>query len=266
MITTKRYDYIPFDRINVHPSLKNHRALNGAKVEHYAGDIMKNGLLEPLIVWERTHYEFYLVGGFHRQAAITTIREANPGYFDRVDVRVVAGSLDEMRALNLKLNADRLDARLTEYFDSVIFLNNANWTVEEIAGFLDKGERLIEDILRFAPGMDRRLREMLDKGKISWSKCQQICRKALAAEPGQERAVVDEELAKMVQEQKPMRRPITMQKAVKKLEEYAAKKPRAKYHVTSEDLLALLMLVKGKQFDDAHVERVRTVFPGLMED
>ena len=40
--------------------------------------------------------------------------------------------------LNLKLNADRLDARITEYFDTVVFLGNAGWTEERIADFLDR--------------------------------------------------------------------------------------------------------------------------------
>ena len=48
-------------------------------------------LLEPIVVWERNPGEFFLVGGFHRHAAIRRIRSRNPGYFDRVDVRVIQG-------------------------------------------------------------------------------------------------------------------------------------------------------------------------------
>ena len=55
MLATKRYDYVPFDAIQVHPSIANHRAVNPEKVRHYKDDILKNGLLEPLVVWERNH-------------------------------------------------------------------------------------------------------------------------------------------------------------------------------------------------------------------
>lgn len=268
MITTKRYDYILFTAIQEHPAIANHRALNVDKVKHYASDILKNGLLEPLIVWERNGGEYFLVGGFHRVAAIRSIREKNPGYFDRIDVRVVSGELDEMRALNLKLNADRLDAKLVDYFDSVIYLNNANWTKEQIAEFIDKGVTLIEEILRYVPSMDKRLRKMLEENKLSWNRCKSICRDALAAAPGQEKAVVDAALAALKKEgtaQLPAR-PITMQKAVKRLSESAEKQPKARYTVSHADLLALLSVLKGKQYSDEQLERVRSAFPGLMED
>ena len=146
MLTTKRFDYVGIDQIHLHPSVANHRPLNETKVAHYAEDIARNGLLEPLVVWERNPGEFYLVGGFHRYNAIRRIRETRPGYFDRIDVRVVHGDLDEIQALNLKLNADRLDARITDYFDAVIFMANANWDTGRIARFLDKSETWIESI------------------------------------------------------------------------------------------------------------------------
>ena len=31
MLTTKRYDYVPFHSIRVHPSIANHRAVNEQK-------------------------------------------------------------------------------------------------------------------------------------------------------------------------------------------------------------------------------------------
>ena len=181
MLTTKRYDYIPFELVQKHPLIANHRVVNPHKVAHYREDILRNGLLEPLVVWERNPRDLYLVGGFHRHGAIEQIRQGHPGYYDRVDVRVVAGDLEEMRALNLKLNADRLDAKLVEYFDTVIFLNNANWSKERIASFLDKSLTWIEDIIRFAPSMDPRVRAMLVEDTISWSKAKQICRQILRA-------------------------------------------------------------------------------------
>jgi ParB family chromosome partitioning protein len=266
MLTTKRYDYVLFDHIQVHPCVTNHRPLNQAKVSHYADDILKNGLLEPLIVWERKGGEYFLVGGFHRTAAIQKIRKKNPGYFDRVDVRVVAGELDEIKALNLKLNADRLDARPSEYFDAVIYLNNANWPKEKIATFLDKSVSWIEDIIRFVPGMDPRVRKLLDEGRMSWTRARVICRSALDAEPGQEKAVVDRLLGEGDAAAKPAKRVLTLNSAAKRLALHVEKKPKAKYTLSAQDLLSLLLALQGNGHGEAHLERVREVLPALFAE
>jgi ParB family chromosome partitioning protein len=266
MLTTKRYDYVPFDQINIHPCISNHRGINERKVAHYADDILKNGLLEPLIVWERRGGEFFLVGGFHRMNAIRKIREKNPGYFDRIDVRVVDGELDEMQALNLKLNADRLDAKISDYFDAVIFMNNANWTKERIADFLDKSVPWIEDIIRYAPGMDGRLRKMLDEGKTSWNRVKAICRAVQEAAPGKERDVLEKALAELQSGPQPTPpRLLSIRKATRTISQQLENRPKTRYSITGEDLLSLLLILQGKNYDDSHVERVRKVFPGLVE-
>jgi ParB-like chromosome segregation protein Spo0J len=267
MLTTKRYDYVPFDSIGEHPALANHRPINDRKVAHYAEDIQKNGLLEPLIVWERNHGEFFLVGGFHRMAALRVIRGKRPGYFDRVDVRVVTGELDEIQALVLKLNADRLDAKITDFFDTVILLNNANWSRERIADFLDRSVDSIEDIVRYAPGMDARLRKLLEEGKVTWTRAKSICRAILAAEPGKEKAATEKALAALRREARAGAppRPLSYRTATRKLGEQIRKTPRASYTVAAEDLLSLLVLLHGKSFDETHVARVRRAFPGLLD-
>jgi ParB family chromosome partitioning protein len=269
MLATKRYDYVPFDSIQIHPSIANHRAVNPQKVRHYRDDILKNGLLEPLVVWERNHGEYFLVGGFHRRGAIQLIREEKPGYYDRVDVRVVAGEVEEMRALNLKLNADRLDARITEYFDTVIFLNNANWDKERIASFLDKSVSWLEDILRFAPSMDPRVRQLLHEGKISWARAKVVCRRILEAKPGTEKETADAAIRELqADEPKPAtRRALSPRAATKRLAKHIKKNPSATYTVSAEDLYALLALLAGQSNGDTeqHLERVRAKFPGLVD-
>jgi ParB family chromosome partitioning protein len=269
MLTTKGYEYMSFDKVRAHPVVSNHRALQPEKVAHLERDILKNGLLEPLIVWERSNGEYYVVGGFHRLAAIEAIRAKHPGYFERIDVRVVAGELDEMRALNLKLNADRLDTKITDYFETVLYLNNANWSKERIASFLDKSVTWLEEILRFAPGMDARLRKMLEEGKVSWNKAKSICRQILAAPPEQEKEVADRLIAGVSAEgegrTKPKRRPLSPKKAIKRLSERANKGGLGNSHVDIEDLISLFMVVWGKQYTDSHLERVRRTFPGLLD-
>ncbi len=261
MLATKRFDYVPFDKVHLHPSVANHRPLNEAKVAHYAEDILRNGLLEPIVVWERNPGEFYLVGGFHRHNAIRRIRAQNPGYFDRVDVRVVHGELDEIQALNLKLNADRLDARITDYFDAIIFMANANWDVQRIARFLDKSVSWIEDILRYAPGMDSRVRRMLENGEISWAKAKAICKTVLAAPAGQERAALDAALAGLrAPSEAKAPRALTYRAATTRLK--GRKEP---FRVTGDDVLALLQVLRGKTAVPETLDRVRAAFPGLLD-
>lgn len=261
MLTTKRFDYVGFDQIHLHPSVANHRPLNEAKVAHYADDIFRNGLLEPLVVWERNPGEFYLVGGFHRYNAIRRIREGHPGYFDRIDVRVVHGELDEIQALNLKLNADRLDARITDYFDAIIFMANANWDKARIARFLDKSEAWIDDILRYAPGMDSRIRSLLERGEISWVKAKAVCKAILSAPPGQERATLDAELEALRNGKTKVAKPLTFRSASAKLKKGKA----TSYTVSGEDVLALLEVLRGKGDLNVSLQRVRAAFPGLVD-
>lgn len=261
MLTTKRFDYVPFEKVHLHPSVANHRPLQEAKVAHYADDILHNGLLEPIIVWERNPGEFFLVGGFHRHAAIRQIRAHHPGYFDRVDVRVVHGDLDEIQALNLKLNADRLDARITDFFDGIVFMANANWDKTRIARFLDKSEGWVDDILRYAPGMDPRVRRRLENGDISWAKAKAIGRASLAAAPGEERATVDRLLDALEAKTDPAAvRPLTYRKAVKRL-----KGRKETYNVSGDDVLALLQAARSRSPGDEVLARVRKAFPGLLE-
>lgn len=265
MITTKRYDYVAIDGIHEHPDVCNHRPVDPHKVNHYFDDIQKHGLLEPLVVWERNGGEYFLVGGFHRIAAMRRIREANPGHFDRVDVRVVAGDTDDMRALNLKLNADRLDAKITDYFDTIVHLNNVNWSTERIAEFLDKSNDWVEDIIRFVPGMPAEIRELLDAGKLTWTKGKSICRAIKKAAPGKEKAELKRQLAALKKETKAAKpkRPVTMRQAKDRFTNLAEQSPKATYTLDSEDLLSLVLLLEGKNYNNGHKERIAKKLPAL---
>jgi len=260
MLTTKRYEYLEFDRIAVHPTVGNHRQVNQSKVAHLESDILKNGLLEPLVVWERTPNEFYLVGGFHRATAIKEIRSKNPGYFDRVDVRVVAGEHDEIRALNLKLNADRLDIKITDYFETVIYLNNVNWSSERIGDFLDKSSAWIEEIIKFAPMINESLRAKLEAGEMSWSRAKEIISRTLSAKPGEEKAVMDEELAK---QQSKVIKPLTFKSAFSHFDKIKRSNPSATYTLKLDDISSLLKVLQGKTYDKKDVKIVSAIFPEL---
>ncbi len=263
MLATKRYEYLPIEQIEYHHTLTNHRDLDLAKVAHLEKDILSNGLFEPLVVWERNSQEFYLVGGFHRMQAIHAIRYSNPGYFDRVDVRVVSGDPDEIKALNLKLNSDRVDTKITDYFQTVIYLNNANWPKERIAEFFDKSISWIDDIIRFAPLAPASMHEKLAKGEISWARAKDILRKSLQAPVGQEKQIIEQGLSQPV---KPKVKPLPMQKTLKQLSKSVDADPTRTFQVSTEDLYALLLTLRGKDVEQEAIERVKKVFPVLWDE
>jgi len=161
-----------------------------------------------------------------------------------------------------------LDAKITDYFDTVLYLNNANWDKERIANFLDRSVTWIEEIIRFVPGMDSRLRRILEEGKVSWNRAKGICRQILAAPPEKEKEVADqliEELNKTEGSPKPKKRPLSTHKAIKRLTKQFEKQPTMHFTVGLEDLLSLFMVLAGKEYTESHIERVRKTFPGLID-
>ncbi len=270
MITTKRYEYLEFKKILVHPVIGNHRQLDMPKVKHYERDILENGLLEPLIVWEKSQGEFYLVGGFHRTEAIKGIRKQHPTYFERVDVRVVNGSPDEIRALNLKLNADRVDTKITDYFETIIYLNNVNWDKEKIANFMGKSITWVEDILRYVPIMDIQIRKLLEADKLTWVKAKDICRAVQHAPAGKEKETLDRMLDKYISAvPKPKistapKRILNFRTAKSRMNSVVKKNPSKSYTLTSEDILALFRVLEGRSFAESDLERIKSHLPELL--
>ncbi len=265
MLTTKRYEYMLFSAIQVHPVIKNHRPLDQKKVEHYSRDIQQNGLLEPLIVWEKSHNEFYLVGGFHRLNAIKKIQENNPDYFERIDVRIVAGELDEMCALNLKLNADRVDLRISDYFDTIIYLKNANWEIEKIATFVDRSKRWVEDIIRYVPIMPKAIRNLLEKDQLSWAKAQNICRSIQKAPAGDEKATLQKALSSLDKTtgEKPAPKVLTIKSAKKRIVSNSEKFKGKTFKLDGDDLLSLFLILEGKGYNEKQLKSLKLKIPNL---
>jgi len=264
MLATKRYEYLSIEQIEFHHTLTNHRNLDQSKVAHLERDILANGLFEPLVVWERNNKEYYLVGGFHRMQAIQAIRWSNPGYFDRVDVRIVTGDPDEIKALNLKLNSDRVDTKIIDYFQTVIYLNNANWSKERISEFFDKSISWIDDIIRYAPLTTELMREKLGSGDLSWSRAKEILRKALKAPAGNEKEIIEAELTKTPK--KPAPKPLPLQKTIKHLSKSLNSAPNRTFKVDTQDVYALLITLQGKNASPEDIDRVRKAFPLLWEE
>jgi ParB-like chromosome segregation protein Spo0J len=261
MLTTKRFDYLDIDRVAVHPTIGNHRSLSQAKVTHLEKDILRNGLLEPLVVWERNAGEFYLVGGFHRLEAIKGIRKTHQNYFDRVDVRVVAGDPDEIKALNLKLNADRLDTKITDYFETVLYLNNANWPIDRIAEFLDKSTSWIEEVIRYAPMVTSKMNQLLSAGELSWNRAKEIIQRTLKAPAGKEKSVIEDELAK---QQAHAVKPLSFKTVIGHFSRVVKETPEKKISLRFQDLYSMMLLLKGKDYNEQDISRVKAIFPELL--
>ncbi|MBN1604277.1 MAG: ParB-like nuclease domain-containing protein [Chitinispirillaceae bacterium] len=263
MLTTRRYEYLNFDKIAVHPSVGNHRQLSPSKVSHLEKDILRNGLLEPLVVWERNQGEYFLVGGFHRLEAIKGIRNANPGYFEHVDVRVVSGEPDEIRALNLKLNTDRVDTKITDYFETVIYLNNVNWSTERIAEFLDKSVSWIEDILKYAPMVSNEIHQKLENGEISWNRAREIIDRTLKAPAGKEQDVLFLEISKG---RSRVTKPVSFKTVYNHFSRIKSENPDIRYTLHIEELESFVKVLQGRAYDDSDLERLHSIFPELAPD
>lgn len=261
MLTTKRYEYLNFDMVAIHPTVGNHRQVSLSKVSHLEKDILRNGLLEPLVVWERNDGEYYLVGGFHRFEAIKGIRHANPGYFERVDVRVVTGEPDEIRALNLKLNTDRVDTKITDYFETVIYLNNVNWSSERIAEFLDKSTSWIDEVLKYAPMVTAEMHKKLENGELSWNRAKEIIGRMLKAPVGKENEVLIFEISKG---RSRVTKPVSYKSVYNHFSKIKSQNPETQYILHIEELESFVKVLHGKGYDDADLERINTSFPELL--
>lgn len=265
MIKTKRYDYIPIDRLKIHPEMRNHRTVDPRKVAHYFDDILKHGLLEPLVVCEGEEGDFYLLGGFHRLTAIRRIRARNPGYYDRIDVRVVEGNVEEMRALNLKLNSDRVGLRESDFFETVMYLHQSEWSASKIADFLDRSEDWIAELIRYVPDMPEVVRCRLESNQLSWAKAKTIC-SVLEKLPQEEReAELARQLSGRRERDKRVRpkRPFTVRQIKGRIEALSKEKPGESFRIDSETLLALIQVVDGKTFSPSDVKHLEESLPEL---
>ena len=262
MIKTKRYDYIPIERLRIHPEMRNHRTVDPRKVAHYFDDILKHGLLEPLVVCEEEG-EFFLLGGFHRLTAIRRIRARNPGYYDRIDVRVVEGDVAELRALNLKLNSDRVRLRESDFFETVMFLHQSEWTPSKIADFLDRSEDWITELIQYVPNMPEPIRNRLESNQLTWAKAKSIC-STLESLPREER---ESELTRQLygrrerdKRERP-KRPFTVRQIKARIETIIKEQPGKSFSFSSETLLALVRVIDGKSFSPADVKHLEESLP-----
>ena len=64
MVTTKRYDYVPIEQVQVHPLIQNHRELNESKVVHYQDDTpiqLESRYVNPVAMPDFINQDFSLI-------------------------------------------------------------------------------------------------------------------------------------------------------------------------------------------------------------
>jgi len=88
-------------------------------------------------------------------------------------------------------------------------------------------------------------------------------RKALKAPPGNEKAIIETELAQPAQ---PNSKPLPFKSTVKRLSLWMEKAPKRTFKVNSADLYALLITLNGKNVDPETLDRARQAFPVLWDD
>jgi polyhydroxyalkanoate synthesis regulator phasin len=142
-------------------------------------------------------------------------------------------------------------------------LNNANWPKQRIAEFLDRSIAWIEEIIRFAPMVNAKLSEQLKSGELSWNKAKEIIQQMLHAPAGQEKETLEKGLARAAEQKV---RPLTFKSAIGKISNIIKEKPSQTYTIAADDLLALVVTLQGKNYNEEHVERLKRAFPGLLEE
>lgn len=110
---------------------------------------------------------------------------------------------------------------------------------------------------------------MLDEGKISWNRAKAIAKAVQDAPAGKEREVLEQLLGVANgdgngQNGTAKRRPLTFRSAKQRLTQHAEKHPEMTFQVNTHDLLSLLLVLEGKQYEETHLQRVRSLFPQLV--
>ena len=124
-----------------------------------------------------------------------------------------------------------------------------------------------EEIVRFVPGMDPRIRKLLEEGRVTWARAKVVCRRILEAKPGSEKQVADEAVREL--EAGPVkvapRKALSVKSATKRLAKVVEKDGKATFTIDMRDLYSLFLVLDGKGHHDGHLDRVRSRFPGLID-
>jgi hypothetical protein len=107
----------------------------------------------------------------------------------------------------------------------------------------------------------QQMHAQLEGGQLSWSRAKEIIQKALKAPAGHEKKTLDREMAEPAARRF---RPLNFRSVIGHFSKVVRTKPQTMLTLEVEDLYALVLLLRGKDFGQDHIERVRKLFPEII--
>ena len=160
MAEANKQSRVEFSRIEVGVVPNARRELRN--IRELASDIKERGLLVPLLAWHRrlkrephelpdgrTVWDRYvLLGGHRRHAAISLIRDEDPGAFEVLPVVLFTGNEDDALFAGIADNLSREDLTVVDLAHAVHALKVRGHTQAVIAKRLSKSQAYISRLLK----------------------------------------------------------------------------------------------------------------------
>lgn len=179
---------LPFEHIEIDSRIPNSRTIYRG-IEELAANIAEHGLLENLVVrGERQRSEkgafelpdgtkvwtrYFLVAGNRRYRAIKLIRETmDPAAFEKIQVTVRKGNLDDALFDNLNENVQREDLTPPELAAALVGMVKRGHSQSDIARRLSKSPSWVSRLCSFHEQASEPLRKAAAAGEVSFSTAQ----------------------------------------------------------------------------------------------
>lgn len=194
--------FVALKYIVQHPEIKkSQRQLDDETVQSLTKDISRNGLLQPLLVWngggDGTLMEIgsgeeapssFLVDGNHRLAALKAIFKSDGALFKErfpngVPVYVVSGELKDALAAQVRANVQRKDPEAGEIFPVIERLMSKEFGMrqKDVAKAIGKSEAYVSNILSIKETLGEEGAEEVKKGGMRLSDAKSAAREVRKA-------------------------------------------------------------------------------------
>ncbi len=155
--------FLPLELIIEHPKIGS-REIDKEHAGELKESIRRNGLDTPLSIWNggdvtpemqvgnKTYPSSFLAAGFHRRAALRSLKKEDPNAFDKlfpngVPVRIFDGSMAEIIALQLRENLDRKNPTAEEIMPQIMRLRDEfKMKNKEIARRVGRSDAYISEL------------------------------------------------------------------------------------------------------------------------
>jgi ParB/RepB/Spo0J family partition protein len=174
---------IEFDEITVdYPGFVNSRTdLDESQVKSLMTSILKDGLMQPPILWQAPDPDdeegtvYVLVAGRRRYEAISLIRKTHgEDNFEKLNVAIFEGTLEDAMVVNLRENLDRKDLGT---YDEIVYCYKLYDRVGDqykVAQRLNKSQAWVSTRCRIMEQGIPELHEAVKQDKIGYKKAYRI--------------------------------------------------------------------------------------------